>query len=551
MTYVMRSASFDTELHARWSLFFDQVGVRWLYHPTALADGDSLYSPAFFLPQYRLWVEARSLDDGTPSWWDSLVATVEFWCEECGVHQPCPGNHPAVGGLERHWLGQTLLLLGPLPHGRLITGPKVLWEASPALAGGGATGEMPPSGDEYQRQLLRAYEFAASEWIGGHLGDPLTVPVVLEAVISGTGATSDQPCACGAAFALSPPDQADVGAGLETGEAASHYEALSGCSCYEGTSPTAAAAPGYIRPCDITSTLTDRQARGLLNDMAWKLGKLRGAAPNIVNNAINREIGARHRSEAGLNQIVAGLNAVETWLEDPERCPIPASPAAQAEKRGDAETVLPPQPVSAVGWTGFTDLERRYAPVKDPSVRKIKPQGTSTVQAPIWSTDPCLFDAFMRLWVRWAHGVPVNWTREECTVLTDVILKGLNVEPTRRGSRDLWRTPASEPRIGLWRADELLGYVLDSIDHGFSCNLTHDASFQVLELAGRACGRLSLFGEAHISHQIWELTRAWRSLRSPERIARARNINFVIPHSSYRASTGARQTSSADTRQPT
>ena len=141
----------------------------------------------------------------------------------------------------------------------------------------------------------------------------------------------------------------------------------------------------------------------------------------------------------------------------------------------------------------------------------------------------------MRLWVRWTHGVGVNWTREECTVLTDVILKGLNVEPARRGTQDKWRVRVAEARFGSWPADELLGYVLDSIDHGFSCNLNHNAAFQVLELAGRACGQLSLLGEAQISRQIWELTRAWQGLRSPERVARARNISFDTPHSSYRS----------------
>jgi hypothetical protein len=297
-------------------------------------------------------------------------------------------------------------------------------------------------------------------------------------------------------------------------------------------------APRLVASAAQTPPSPRTKARALLNGLAWKLGQELGLAPNQVNNAINREIRVRRRAEAELGQIAAGLNAVVAWLGDLASFPTPATPA---RSRVVPATAPRPRPAPDAGWTGYADLERRYAPTRGSS--RIKPEATPTTPAPERSTDPCLFDAFLRLWVRWTHGVPVNWTREECTVLADVILKGLNVEPVRRGTQDKWRVPVAEARFSSWPADELLGYVLDSIDHRFSCNLTHNAAFQVLELAGRACGQLSLFGEAHISRQIWELTRAWRGLRSPERTARARNISFDTPHSSYRASTGANPSS--------
>ena len=31
MVYAVRTTLFDTELHARWAFFFDQLGVQWMY----------------------------------------------------------------------------------------------------------------------------------------------------------------------------------------------------------------------------------------------------------------------------------------------------------------------------------------------------------------------------------------------------------------------------------------------------------------------------------------------------------------------------------------
>lgn len=545
MVYAVRTTLFDTELHARWAFFFDQLGVQWMYKPVEFSAEGRPYSPAFYLPRHRLWFEARSTEAESSWWWDGFAAEVQVWCDECGVYQPCPRGHPAEGAVGRHRLGQALLLARPFPK-RWVTGPRILWETPPPrLDESGDESSFSESSydHEFHVRLASAYETAAAAWMREGFGESPDAPVRRKSVIHypDSDESAERCCSCHAERHQRPADDPILDRRGE--ETASTHDACPGCLCEHLTGSRAEQDARADRACRADTALTDSEARSLLNGLAYKLSQELGLAPNQVNIAINREIRVRRRADAELDQIAAGLNAVVAWLEDPASFPPTSAPPAPYGRRAAAAPA--PRPAPDAGWTGYADLERRYAPVRGAS--RIKPQATPTSPAPVWSTDPCLFDAFMRLWVRWTHGVPVNWTREECTVLTDVILKGLNVEPARRGTQDKWRVTVAEARFGSWPADELLGYVLDSLDHGFSCNLTHKAAFQVLELAGRACGKLSLFGEAQISRQIWELSGAWRGLRSPERIARARNISFVTPHSSYRVSASAEPASGVDT----
>ncbi|HTJ71319.1 MAG TPA: hypothetical protein VL551_27510 [Actinospica sp.] len=548
MVYAVRTTLFDTELHARWAFLFDQVGVPWMYKPVEFSAGDRIYSPAFYLPRFRLWFEAQSAEAEPPWWWDGFAAEVELWCDVCGVQQPCSEQHPAESTLARHLLGQALLISGPFPR-HWSTGPKFLWKTTPPLRPGKSADPVTADdSDEFHSRLGRAYETAAAEWIREGFGESPDTPVRRKSVIQYRDAdeASERCCACGGQRHQRPVDDpAPTHLGEET---ASIHDQCPGCLCEHLTGSQGATSADNGRVCRAEAALTDSEARYLLNDFAWKLSQELDLAPNQVNVEINREIRARRRADAELGQIAAGLNTVVAWLGDLASFPTPSAPARPRVVASAAPAPAPapaPRPAPDAGWTSYADLERRYAPVR--GAKRIKPQATPTAPAPVWSTDPCLFDAFMRLWIRWVHGVGVNWTREECTVLTDVIVKGLNVKPARRGAQDTWKITVAEARFSSWPADELLGYVLDSIDHGFSCNLNHKAAFQVLELAGRACGQLRMYGEAKISHQIWELTRAWEGLRSPDRMVQAPNISFVTPHSSYRASAGAQPAPDTET----
>lgn len=52
--------NFRSRLEARWAVFFDAIGLKWVYEPEGyeLADG-SRYLPDFFLPDWKCWVEIK------------------------------------------------------------------------------------------------------------------------------------------------------------------------------------------------------------------------------------------------------------------------------------------------------------------------------------------------------------------------------------------------------------------------------------------------------------------------------------------------------------
>jgi len=52
---------FRSRLEARWAVYFDAIGWKWLYEPEGfdLGDGD-FYLPDFYLPECGLWVEVKA-----------------------------------------------------------------------------------------------------------------------------------------------------------------------------------------------------------------------------------------------------------------------------------------------------------------------------------------------------------------------------------------------------------------------------------------------------------------------------------------------------------
>ncbi|MFD4994763.1 hypothetical protein [Streptomyces buecherae] len=60
MVYEVIKVKFRTELHARWSVFFDHLRVPWAYEPVTFRDSaGSPRTPAFWLPEQRIWSVPR------------------------------------------------------------------------------------------------------------------------------------------------------------------------------------------------------------------------------------------------------------------------------------------------------------------------------------------------------------------------------------------------------------------------------------------------------------------------------------------------------------
>lgn len=58
---------FRSRLEARWAVFFDHLGIKWLYEPQGYVLGNGQrYLPDFWLPQFQVWAEvkgAATVDD--------------------------------------------------------------------------------------------------------------------------------------------------------------------------------------------------------------------------------------------------------------------------------------------------------------------------------------------------------------------------------------------------------------------------------------------------------------------------------------------------------
>ena len=55
---------FRSRLEARWAVFFDHLGIEWLYEPEGfekdmMGDVKNRYLPDFFLPRTKTWVEVK------------------------------------------------------------------------------------------------------------------------------------------------------------------------------------------------------------------------------------------------------------------------------------------------------------------------------------------------------------------------------------------------------------------------------------------------------------------------------------------------------------
>lgn len=136
---------FRSRLEARWAVFFDKLGIRWLYEPQGYTvPNGAKYLPDFWLPDSQLWVEvkgaitppapgehpvwitlsAATQADGLPAWYE----TGQRWSDLDGItedhlrHLTQPrililGDIPRANG--DTWLHPYLLLVCGQPHVQL------------------------------------------------------------------------------------------------------------------------------------------------------------------------------------------------------------------------------------------------------------------------------------------------------------------------------------------------------------------------------------------------------------------------------------------------
>lgn len=104
--YEVVKVEFRTELHARWSVFFDHLRVPWAYEPVTFYDSQgSPRTPAFWLPEQRIWFAAEL---EAPVWWGRFAMAAEGsdywsggWGEEADSCLPVE--------VPEEWKGRTLL----------------------------------------------------------------------------------------------------------------------------------------------------------------------------------------------------------------------------------------------------------------------------------------------------------------------------------------------------------------------------------------------------------------------------------------------------------
>jgi hypothetical protein len=97
---------FRSRLEARWAVFFDALGVEWLYEPQGYDINGAWYLPDFWLPREHCWVEVKGRF-GDPSEWLRLIAAVRD-----GL--PAEPDGLPMSDLRVVW-SPSLLLLGKIP----------------------------------------------------------------------------------------------------------------------------------------------------------------------------------------------------------------------------------------------------------------------------------------------------------------------------------------------------------------------------------------------------------------------------------------------------
>ncbi|MFJ1756565.1 hypothetical protein [Kitasatospora sp. NPDC088134] len=367
--------SFRSELHARWSVVLDLLEIPWAYEPAAFtaADGHT-FTPAFWLPRQRLWLDAET-EAGLPEGWldrwyrfaEACSETV--YAEDDDVLRPPDWTPPTE--VPEQWHGTALLALGPIPsyspncpggrwhahrHGGMlhVDDDPYQWVICPACgqpnaAAFGDPAELPCGcldsdddsrhavdrlGDAYFAALVEPLSSTADVariggWPAGHR-------VYRTALADRRGtAEADQRCTrtCRSLTQVLR-DEAPAGAWIEAGPGDTLCGNCPGFVCAACGERPAPADGAQCRVCDPVSLLTDDGARRRLNNLAAQLGRLFRQPLRVIHPQINRAMGVRQRGEADLEDLVVGINEAERWLADPSTLVIPAPVLREEEIAG-------------------------------------------------------------------------------------------------------------------------------------------------------------------------------------------------------------------------
>lgn len=104
---------FRSRLEARWAVFFDSLGLEWLYEPQGFTVGPDRmpYLPDFWLPDFELWVEVKGVleeEDLHTLIWATSAAGLPLSPDG---QTPCPRD-------EVFPYRERLLILGEVPDPR-------------------------------------------------------------------------------------------------------------------------------------------------------------------------------------------------------------------------------------------------------------------------------------------------------------------------------------------------------------------------------------------------------------------------------------------------
>nr|MDT0521280.1 hypothetical protein [Streptomyces sp. DSM 41633] len=381
MGYEVIRVEFRTELHARWSVFFDHLRVPWAYEPVTVYDTEGTpRTPAFWLPEQRIWFTAEV---EAPAWWGRFAMAAEGNDEWSGGWGEEADSCPAVE-VPEEWQGGTLLAEGPFFPGDepafdtwgrpdLWHGPwkfheshgmhtyddsPYQWTMCPRCGAFGAAfcgyaerlgcgclddGEHSKVANGCDKRLLAAYRAAAAEDWHEEIEPYETVswPTVREALVLQTGAAAAAEVCVDECWSLAEQlcqDQSPTTPG-ERGDLEDLCAACPGFVCGQCGEQPASAAGVPCRMCEPVVLLTENQARQKLN---WKVDQL-SAATGIdgrrVNGIVNNSIGVKKRAGISLAQIGAALDNVERWLTDPSSMPsgLPAPSCDELDQLHGAE----------------------------------------------------------------------------------------------------------------------------------------------------------------------------------------------------------------------
>ncbi|MFD9047826.1 hypothetical protein [Streptomyces zaomyceticus] len=361
MAYEAINLAFCTELHARWSVFFDHLQVPWAYEPVTFYDNEGApCTPAFWLPEQRIWFTAEA---EAPVWWGRFAMAAEGhpeWLDSWGeeAHRCPPVEVP------EKWQGTTLLAEGPFfpddepgidPWGlpdpwdgpwRLHDGNGMRtygdapyqWTMCPQCGLFGAAfcgyaeqlncdclndredNETANGGDA---RLLEAYRAALSEtwldWPYAATKSPVPVLTMREALVRQSGAAAATAICVGACAPFAQQVQQSGRRPLTRDESDTFGPLCSGCTgfvCRRCGERPASAADVPCRTCEPVVLLTENRARQHLNALVTRLSTATRTHGRRINTIVNDSIGVKTRAGISLAQLGAALTNAERWLDD-------------------------------------------------------------------------------------------------------------------------------------------------------------------------------------------------------------------------------------------